>query len=90
MQNKPLIVVLGVALALSLPGCGKSRENAAREKERLLLEEQAQRDIQKSNQAVNEVSKKLGRKAPSLDIGVPIEPKKSEPKKQGKESQKQP
>lgn len=73
MQNRISIVV--VVIACTLAGCGKSREQADREKQRLLLEEQAQRDIQKSNQAVNEVSKKLGRKPPTLDLGLPAEQK---------------
>lgn len=76
MQNRASIIV--IVIACTLAGCGKSREHAEREKQRLLLEEQAQRDIQKSNQAVNEVSKKLGRKPPTLDLGLPAE-KKAEP-----------
>jgi hypothetical protein len=76
MQNRASIVVVVIACALA--GCGKSSEHAEREKERLLLEQQAQRAIQKSNQAVNEVTKKLGRKPPTLDLGLPAE-KKAEP-----------
>ncbi len=76
MQNR--ISIVAVVIACAFTGCGKSREQAEREKQRLLLEEQAQRDIQKSNQAVNEVSKKLGRKPPTLDLGLPTE-KKAEP-----------
>ena len=53
-------------------------EREAKECQRLQLEEQAQRDLQKSNDAVNEVSKKLGRKPPTLDLGLPPE-KKAEP-----------
>jgi len=38
---------------------------------RLEQEQQAERAIRKSNEAVNEVSKKLGRKPPALDLGLP-------------------
>jgi hypothetical protein len=66
-------------LACAFVGCGPSKEERdAKERQRLLLEDQAQRDIQKSNDAVNEVSKKLGRKPPTLDLGLPPE-KKAEP-----------
>ncbi len=62
MQNKPLIVVLGIALVFALPGCGKSREDAARDKERLLLEEQAQRDVKKANKAITDMTDRAFRK----------------------------
>ncbi len=76
MQTRAFIVL---AVILSLVGCGRSREQAEREKQRLLAEEQAQREIQKSNQAVNDVSKKLGKKPPALDLGVPSDPKATPP-----------
>jgi len=79
MRTKTLLAILYVALACALVGCGPSKaEREAKERQRLQLEEQAQRDLQKSNDAVNEVSKKLGRKPPTLDIGLPPE-KKAEP-----------
>ena len=79
MKNKPFLFVFYIALACAFVGCGPSKEERdAKERQRLKLEEQAQRDIQKSNEAVNEVSKKLGRKPPTLDLGLPPE-KKAEP-----------
>lgn len=79
MNTKPLLFVFCIVLACAFVGCGPSKaEREAKERQRLQLEEQAQRDIQKSNDAVNEVSKKLGRKPPTLDIGLPPE-KKAEP-----------
>ena len=61
------LLLLGGALA----GCVPSREEIERrERARLEQEKQAQQAIQKSNEAVNEVSKKLGRKPPPLDLGV--------------------
>lgn len=68
-----------VLLASNFVGCGPSvAERAAKERERLRLEEQAQRDAKKANEAITEMNKKLGRKPPELDLGVPIE-KKPEP-----------
>ena len=79
MKTKPFIFVFYIVLAFAVAGCGPSKEERdAKERQRLQLEDQAQRDIQKSNDAVNEVSKKLGRKPPTLDLGLPPE-KKAEP-----------
>ena len=79
MKIKPFLAILYVALACAFVGCGPSKEERdAKERQRLLLEDQAQRDIQKSNDAVNEVSKKIGRKPPTLDLGLSPE-KKTEP-----------
>lgn len=69
----------------ALAGCGPSREEIQRrERLRLEAERKAQEEIRKSNEAVNEVSRKLGRKPPSLDLGLPPEkkddPEKAEPK----------
>ena len=79
MKNKPFLFVFYIVLTCAFVGCGPSKEERdAKERQRLQLEEQAQRDLQKSNEAVNEVSKKLGRKPPTLDLGLPPE-KKPEP-----------
>lgn len=62
-------------------GCGDSNaEKLAKEKERqrLAAEEQAIRDLQKANKAITENNKKLGRKAPDLDLGLPQTEKKTE------------
>lgn len=61
MQNKPSAVTLGVALVFSLFGCGKS-EDAAREKERLMIEEQAQGDVKKANKAITDMTDRAFRK----------------------------
>ena len=66
-----LIVITGLA---ALTACGdSSAERAAKERERLRLEteQQEMRDLQKSNQAVSDISKKLGRKIEPMDLGVP-------------------
>jgi len=72
--GKSVTLVVSVAFALVLAGCGESRkEREAKEQKRLDLEQQAQKDIQRSNEAVNEVSKKLGRKPPAMDLGLPAD-----------------
>ena len=79
MKTKLFGAVFYIALGCTFAGCGPSKEEReAKERQRLQLEEQAQRDIQKSNKAVDDVSKKLGRKPPTLDLGLPPE-KKTEP-----------
>ena len=65
--------VLGFVLLLpcGLAGCGPSlAEQAAQDQKRLELEQKAQRDAQKVNQAITNMNKKLGRKPPELDLGV--------------------
>lgn len=71
-----LLTLLGiVVLAFGLAGCGPSKaERDAKEKARLELEEKAQRDAQAANQAITGMNKKLGRKPPSMDLGVPADP----------------
>jgi hypothetical protein len=80
MQNKLILFFLSFALALALTGCGPSKaELAAKERQRLELEEQARRDAEKANKAITEMNKKaFGRKPPSLDLGLPAE-KRPEP-----------
>lgn len=87
MKTKFLHASVALLAVGMLAGCGPSREEIERrERERLEAERRAQEEIRKSNEAVNEVSKKLGRKPPPLDLGVPSE-KQNEP---GKEGPKQP
>jgi hypothetical protein len=67
-----------VAAAVLVAGCGDSKaEKAAKEKERqrIELENQAMRDVQKSNKAVSDISKKIGRKVEPIDLGVTAEKK---------------
>lgn len=77
MRTKSFIATVALAaVGVLLTGCGPSREELEqRERARLEQERQAQQAIQKSNDAVNEVSKKLGRKPPPLDLGLPPEKK---------------
>jgi hypothetical protein len=59
-------------------GCGESNaEKMAKEKERqrLEMEQQALRDLKKSNEAVSDISKKIGRKVEPMDLGIPTEKK---------------
>ncbi len=79
MKTNPFIATVALVLLSGLlTGCGPSREEIEqRERARLEQERQAQQAIQKSNDAVNEVSKKLGRKPPQLDLGLPPEKKET-------------
>ena len=64
-------------------GCGPSAaERQALQRERLQLEETQRREAEAANRAITEMNKKMfGRKAPSLDLGIPAEAKtKSDPK----------
>lgn len=70
------IAVFGSAIALA--GCGRSREEIEHERKRLEMEEQAQRDLKRANKAISDMGKKIGRKPPGLDLGLPSE-KKAEP-----------
>ena len=72
------LIIIGTALTLTwmLAGCGPSAaERAAREKKRLELEAQSQRDAQKANAAITTMNQKLGRKPPQLDLGLSTETK---------------
>ncbi len=71
----PLIILVS---AVAFVGCGRSREDIERERKQLEMEEQAQRDLQRANKAISEIGKKIGRKPPGLDLGLPPE-KKTEP-----------
>lgn len=81
MSTNPFIATVAlVAVSVLLAGCGPSREEIEqRERVRLEQERKAQQAIQKSNDAVNEVNKKLGRKPPQLDLGLPPEKKDAPP-----------
>lgn len=72
MRIKPFIAIMIGLGGGALAGCGPSREETVRrEQQRLEQERQAQEAIRKSNEAVNEVSRKLGKKPPAFDLGVP-------------------
>lgn len=72
ITHRRIQLVALIALAVVSAGCGESRKDReARERARLEQEKRDERAIEKSNEAVNEVSKKLGRKPPALDLGLP-------------------
>ena len=82
MNFDPRTVMLLLALVFST-GCGPSAaEREIRQRERLKLEETQRREAEAANRAITDMNKKMfGRKAPSLDLGFPAEPKaKSDPK----------
>jgi hypothetical protein len=59
--------VLGVvALAFVLAGCGPSAaERAAKERQRLELEEKSRREAEQANQAITDMNKKMFSKKPA-------------------------
>ena len=73
MKSHVLIITLG--LSLFVTGCGPSKaEREAETRARIELEQQAERERAAANKAITDMSKKLGRKPPSLDLGVPPDP----------------
>ena len=80
-MNHPIKLTSSFACAAVLllsAGCGESNaEKMAKEKEkqRLEMEQQALRDLKKSNEAVSDISKKIGRKVEPMDLGIPTEKK---------------
>jgi len=69
-----IIVLLGLVIALASSGCGPSKaERAAKERERLELEERQNREERRANEAITKMNQKLGKKPPAMDLGVPVE-----------------
>ena len=62
MKNKTFVILLSVIGLSALVGCGKGRDEAAREKQRLELEDQAQRDVKKANKAITDMTDRAFRK----------------------------
>jgi len=72
---KILTLLLVLYLSLLVTGCGPSKaEREAQERARLELEEKTRREAEAANKAITEMNKKLGRKPPSIDLGVPSDP----------------
>jgi hypothetical protein len=66
------VLTVGTILSIAAAGCGPSKaEQAAKERDRLELEERSRRETEAANKAITERNKRLGRKPPSLDLGVP-------------------
>lgn len=78
VKNRFSLPIVVVAVAIALFGCGRSREEIERERKRIEMEEQAQRDVKRANEVIGEMGKKIGRKPPGLDLGLPAE-KKAQP-----------
>ena len=70
MKISLFIIILG--LCAPLVGCGPSKaERDAEMRARLEQQERDDRAAEAANKAITEMSKKLGRKPPALDLGVP-------------------
>ncbi len=69
---KPKLLILALSLSALLAGCGPSKaERDAQERARIELEEKSRREAEAANKAITENNKKLGRKPPAIDLGVP-------------------
>jgi hypothetical protein len=80
MKTTALLLILGLSVLAT--GCGPSkaeREAAERERARLELERKIEEEKRIANEAFRDVGKKLGRKPPALDLGVPAEPASQAP-----------
>ncbi len=74
--NRLTAIVVSLVLAFAASGCGPSKEEReAKERARLELEEKARHEAEAGNKAITDMNKKLGRKPPSLDLGVPADSK---------------
>ena len=72
---KPILVIT-VLLTLSAAGCTKRATTSTQQESQAITPEQkAARDLQKSNEAVTEIGKKIGRKLEPMDLGLPKEKK---------------
>lgn len=72
---KSITIILTLVLSLLVTGCGPSKaEREAQERARIELEEKTRREAEAANKAITEMNKKLGRKPPAIDLGVPPEP----------------
>lgn len=72
-------IMFGVGTVLT--GCGESqaqKQARERERQRIEAEQQAARDLQKSNEAVTAVGQKLVRKVEPLDVST-TQQKKADP-----------
>jgi hypothetical protein len=83
MKLRRFISLVGIlCLALVLAGCDRS--GAARETKlspKVDPEEQGRRDGEAANRVITGMDRKLGRKPPSIDLGVPAsQPEKEQPK----------
>ena len=72
---KSITIIFTLVLFLLVTGCGPSKaEREAQERARIELEEKTRREAEAANKAITEMNKKLGRKPPAIDLGVPPEP----------------
>ena len=82
MNSRFVTVLALVALCAALPGCD-SKEKAARERDRMDLEEQARRDAETANKAITDMNRKMfARKSAEkpAEAPTPAQPKPEEKK----------
>ncbi len=72
---KRLVYPTIILAALMFAACSKEQPIAQKKTQELTPEQKAARDLQKSNEAVTEIGKKIGRKAQPIDLNLPQEKK---------------
>lgn len=78
MKSSLPIAVTVLLAATVFAGCGRSRDELERERQRLEAQKQSEREIRQANKVIGDIGKKIGRKVPPMDLGLPLE-KKVEP-----------
>ena len=77
---KKILFLTALAVSFAAAGCSRSKtERDANERARLELEEKSRREAETANKAITHMNQKLGRKPPSLDLGLPSETKTTTP-----------
>lgn len=82
MNSRFITVLALVAVCAALPGCD-SKEKAARERERMDLEEQSRRDAETANKAITDMNRKMFARKPAekpAETPPPAQPKPEEKK----------
>ena len=64
MNSRFIAVTVLVAVCAAVSGCG-SKEQAARERERMDLEEQSRRDAEAANKAITDLNRKMFARKPT-------------------------
>lgn len=85
MSSRFITVLALSAVCAALPGCG-SKEKAARERERMALEEQSRREAEAANKAITNMNQKMFARKPA----EPPAPTPEPPKPEGRKSEPAP
>lgn len=76
--------IMIASTGIGLVGCTKQEKPITQnDPPGLTPEQKAARDLQKSNEAVTEIGKKIGKKAKPIDLNLPAEQKSEQPATSG-------